>query len=166
MRGCVVALFLSTTTNKIDKKGRVSVPSQFRSVLSASSTVQNMPSIVLYRSLISPIIEGCDYQRLARLSEQLETQQLKQACGEENISSTQGTSFDYISLMFAEAQILTIDAEGRISIPQSLIRHAGIIDSITFVGRGPTFELWSPAQFEQHHEEARQRLLQLHRGGK
>lgn len=148
-----MALFLSTTTNKIDKKGRVSVPAQFRTVLA----VQNLSGVVLYRSFKNPIIEGCDYARLARLSEQIEASQFNFTNDMTNNINNHNNS-DYSALMFAESQMLSFDAEGRISIPQFLLEHANITDTITFVGRGPTFELWNPQHFEVHHDAMRHRL--------
>lgn len=164
-----MALFISTTTNRIDKKGRVSVPALFRNNLST-----NFAGVVLFRSLQSPLIEGCDYDRLMRLSTQLETGLLSQGGGlstpqlslknetlthNKDIMTPNPINPDYAAMMFAEAQMLSFDAEGRISIPPSLLNHANITDQITFVGRGPTFELWEPEAFLIHHEQMRQRLL-------
>ena len=164
-----MALFISTTTNRIDKKGRVSVPALFRNNLSG-----NFAGVVLFRSLQSPLIEGCDYDRLMRLSTQLETGLLSQASlqstspitsnnetltNNKDIMTHNPINPDYAAMMFAEAQMLSFDAEGRISIPPSLLTHANIIDQITFVGRGATFELWEPEAFIVHHEQMRQRLL-------
>lgn len=156
-----MALFLSTTTNKIDKKGRVSVPAQFRTVLA----IQNLSGVVLYRSFQQPIIEGCDYARLVRLSERIEASQLDASqlpTHENGASNFNNYNNDYTAMMFAESQILTFDAEGRISIPTFLLDHAGITDMITFVGRGPTFELWNPSRFEESHIAMRDRLFQPH----
>lgn len=153
-----MALFLSTTTNKIDKKGRVSVPAQFRTVL----TMQNLSGVVLYRSFRQPIVEGCDYARLVRLSERIETTQIEASqlpTHHDNASTFNNYNNDYTAMMFAESQILSFDAEGRISIPQFLLDHAGIADMITFVGRGPTFELWNPTRFEESHGAMRDRLF-------
>ena len=169
-----MALFISTTTNKIDKKGRISVPAQFRNNLSES-----LSGIVLFRSLMSPIIEGCDYDRLACISNQLETgfssqgnlqSAPKSLLASETLTNnkekmirtsieTTKINQDLAAMMFAEAQILAFDAEGRISIPSMLLSHAQITDQITFVGRGPTFELWQPEAFLAHHEQMRQRLI-------
>jgi MraZ protein len=65
----------------------------------------------------------------------------------------------HMAMMFAEAQILSFDAEGRVSIPSFLLSHANITDQITFVGRGATFELWEPESFLREHEQTRQYLL-------
>lgn len=142
--GGVVALFLSTFTNKIDKKGRISIPAPFRTVLSA----QSFQGIVLFRSLSRPMLEGCGLDRLNRLSEQLEN-------GEFIPSANQ----DYNAMMFAEARMLSFDAEGRISIPEDLLAYIGTAEQLTFVGRGPTFEIWSPQEFALDHEHRRQALM-------
>ena len=60
-----MALFLSTTINKIDKKGRVSVPASLRAALQ----LQDFSGVVLFRSLIHPILEGCSYDRMVQLSQ-------------------------------------------------------------------------------------------------
>lgn len=139
-----MALFISTFTNKIDKKGRVSIPAPFRTVLAD----QSFQGIVLFRSLTRCIIEGCGFDRLKRLSEQLETGDFMPSA-----------NHDYTAMMFAEARMLSFDAEGRVSIPEDLLDHAQIKEQITFVGRGPTFELWSPEAFAQDHVDRRQRLM-------
>lgn len=144
-----MALFLSTTVNKIDKKGRVSVPAAFRSALQA----QEFSGVVLFRSLNQSILEGCSYNRMVQLSQHYDS-----------LSFERGTQNDYQSLIFAEAQLLGFDAEGRISIPQSLLEHAGIVDQIAFVGRGTTFELWNPDKFHVQHEALRQKLQQQRQG--
>ncbi|WP_032112076.1 division/cell wall cluster transcriptional repressor MraZ [Candidatus Paracaedibacter symbiosus] len=141
-----MALFLSNTINKIDKKGRVSVPASFRAVLQT----QESPGVVLFRSLHQPIVEGCSFERMMQLSQQYDSLSLEPTATQNN----------YQSFIFAEAQLLSFDAEGRISIPPSLLEHASIVDQIAFVGRGATFELWNPEQFKAHHEELRNKLQQ------
>ena len=59
-----MALFLSTFVNKIDKKGRVSVPSAFRAAL----TSQGFPGVVLFPSFSLPAIEGWGMDRMEALS--------------------------------------------------------------------------------------------------
>lgn len=144
-----MALFLSTTINKIDKKGRVSVPAAFRNALQA----QEFSGVVVFRSLSHPILEGCSYDRMVQLSQHYDS-----------LSFERGAQNDYQSLIFAEAQLLSFDAEGRISIPQNLLDHASITDQIAFVGRGTTFELWNPDKFQTQHDALRQKLQQQRQG--
>ena len=60
-------LFMDTVVNKVDSKGRVSLPSDYRSIVKELST-----EIVCYRSLTSPCIEGCPEELLEKLASDME----------------------------------------------------------------------------------------------
>lgn len=145
IRRITLALFLSTIINKLDKKGRVSVPAQFRNALAQES----FSGVVLFRAINRPVLEGCGYGRLEKLSASMSAAENMQPFSEHT----------YTEMMFAEAQLLSFDAEGRITMPHTLLEHARISDHVTFVGRGPVFEIWSPEQFEDYHTEVRERLV-------
>lgn len=140
-----MALFLSTFINKIDKKGRVSVPAPFRTALGSHS----FQGIALFRSYNSAALEGSGLDRMARLSQSVDTLDL--------FSQEQD---DLAAVLFADTQQLPFDGEGRIMIPQELLDHAGIIDQVCFVGRGATFQIWNPDTFTAHQVQARERLKQ------
>ena len=150
-----MALFLSTFINKIDKKGRVSVPAPFRTSLSSSqsssqSSPINEPSfsgIVVFRSLKHPALEGCSVDRMQRLSNSIDRLDL--------FSDAQD---DLVSAIFADSQLLSFDSEGRVSIPEDLLKFANLTDQVAFVGRGSTFQLWSPEVFKKIQDDARDRL--------
>ena len=139
-----MALFLSTYLNKVDKKGRTSVPAPFRATLAREPIAAE--TIVLFRSYKFPALEGCSLSRMQRLSESVETLDL--------FSETQD---DLSTAIFADAHELKIDGDGRIMLPGLLCEHAGIADKAAFVGRGGTFQLWNPETFDTHQEKVRQR---------
>ena len=60
-----MALFLSTYINRIDKKGRVSVPSSFRSVLEQNG----LKGMICYPSPTLKSIEGCTANRMQKISD-------------------------------------------------------------------------------------------------
>ena len=60
-------LFISKYFNKVDKKGRVSLPSSFRNALPKS----NKNEIILYKSIKTPSIEGCGIGRLAEIAKRI-----------------------------------------------------------------------------------------------
>lgn len=60
-------LFLDTIANKVDAKGRVSLPADYRAIVKELST-----EIVCYRSLTSPCIEGCTEDLLEKLATDIE----------------------------------------------------------------------------------------------
>ena len=62
-----VFLFMDTVVNKVDAKGRVSLPSDYRAIVKELST-----EIVCYRSLSAPCIEGCLEETLDKLATEIE----------------------------------------------------------------------------------------------
>ena len=60
-------LFVSKYFNKIDKKGRISLPSSFRNILPKA----NRNEIILYKSIKSPSIEGCGVGRLIEIAKRI-----------------------------------------------------------------------------------------------
>ncbi len=142
-----MALFLSTFVNKVDKKGRVSVPAPFRTAL----TGQSFGGIVVFRSYKFPAIEACGGDRMERLSSSVDDLAL--------FSEQQD---DLAATIFADARQLAFDSDGRVVLPEELASHANITDRAAFVGRGPTFQIWEPKAFEIYQEQARERV---HRQG-
>ena len=65
---------------------------------------------------------------------------------------------DLTASIFADADVLMFDGDGRVMLPEALRVHAGVSDSVAFVGRGPTFQLWHPENFETYQKQARERL--------
>lgn len=136
-----MALFLSTFVNKVDRKGRVSVPASFRTALAGQSFL----GIVAYPSFKLPCVEGSGINRMEELS------------GRVDAMGQFSESYDNASVVFSDAQQLSFDGEGRIMLPQVLAAHAGITEHAVFVGQGPTFQIWEPERFKAHQAELRER---------
>jgi MraZ protein len=137
-----MALFLYRYLNKVDRKGRVSVPASFR----ASLAGQSIAGIIAFPSYTLPSIECFGSERMERLSASLDELDL--------FSARQN---DLAMTLFADAQPLTFDGEGRIVLPQDLVEHAKITTQALFVGAGPTFQIWEPETFTRVKPEARER---------
>jgi len=142
-----MALFLSTYQNKVDKKGRVSVPSLFRSALQG----QNFHGVILYASHKSQCIEACGIDRMEQLSESLD-----------DLDMFSDQQDDLAASIFADAHQVPIDGDGRIILPTDLAAHAGIENPgvAAFVGRGKTFQIWHEDTLAKHKDEARKRAKQ------
>lgn len=138
-----MSLFLSTTVNKLDKKGRVSVPSGFRTALSG----QSFHGVVLFCSYAHQCLEGVGWDVMEELSNRIDHYDF--------LSSEQD---DLSTAIFAEAVQLPFDGEGRVIIPASLIEYAGLDDQASFVGMGKKFQIWSPDVFEKRRLSARERV--------
>jgi MraZ protein len=132
-------VFLSTFVNRLDKKGRVSVPASFRASLGSDSS-----GIVVFKSLQHEALDGCSVGHLELLSQSLEKQ---------NLSSDVYELIE--TTIFGGSVQLPFDGEGRISLPQNLASAVGIADEVAFVGRRKTFQLWDPKKLAAHEAAAR-----------
>jgi len=134
-----MSVFLSTFINKIDKRGRVSVPAQFRAVLGSDA-----PGIVVFRSLQLEALEGCSIPHLELLSRSLEKIDLAPETYE-LIETT----------IFGGSVQLPFDSEGRITLPPHMAAAAGIKEDVAFVGRRKTFQIWDPEKLAAYDAAAR-----------
>jgi len=133
-----VFLFMDTVINKVDAKGRVSLPADYRAIVKELSM-----EIVCYRSLSAPCIEGCLEDTLDKLATVIED-------ATDFFSETQD---NLTNLIFGDARRFTFDSTGRIMLSEKLLKHAGITDTAVFVGKGRKFQIWNPQNWAK--EEAR-----------
>ena len=137
-----MALFAGTYENRIDRKGRVSLPADFRAELPADGA----RVVYVYPSPRGTALEACDRGFMQRMSDSIE--QFDIFSDEED---------DMTASIVAAARRITIDPEGRIALPPELIAEAGIEDAVTFVGRGARFQIWNPGDYKSHAAETRER---------
>lgn len=135
-----MALFLSTSVNKIDKKGRVSVPSAFRAALEKES----FAGVVLMRAQNHECLEGFPYSAMEEIARRLDKFDM--------FSDSQD---DLATSVFGEAVQCPFDADGRILVPEELMAHANLIEKAAFVGLGSKFQIWSPDDYQRRREAAR-----------
>lgn len=137
-----MALFLSTFTNKVDKKGRVSVPKPFRAAVSGS----DFKGVVVYRPYQHPCIEGADVGFLEKLSDRAYT----------DISPFDDEKLSVATSILSESVPLTFDPEGRVMLPEHFRKSAGISNQATFAGIGQKFQIWEPEAYKKHIKEQRE----------
>lgn len=152
-----MASFISTYENKVDRKGRVSVPAAYRSAL-GNETYQG---VIAYPSLLDQAIEVIGRSTLDELNRRRFDQSLDGGDFERTlIGSSDGGVVEAIMAMSHE---MPFDGEGRIILPARLAEHAGIEDRATFVGRGTRFQIWAPERYAEHQtkelEALRARLM-------
>ena len=135
-------MFLSSFENKIDKKGRVSVPASFRSYLNSLG----YNGFIGYPSFNNPALEGCSQDRIEKLSNTIDS-----------LNPFEEKRDYFATSILAESINLQFDSEGRISLTSRLLKHAKIKNSILFVGQGQTFQIWEPTAFEKFKVKARKK---------
>ncbi|MGH6866018.1 MAG: division/cell wall cluster transcriptional repressor MraZ [Methyloceanibacter sp.] len=138
--------FVSTFTNKIDTKGRVSVPASFRTVLAKDS----YDGIYCYPSLDAPALDAGGKRLVDKINGLVQ-----------DLAPYSDEYDHFATALFGTSEILSIDQDGRAILPERLRDHAGITSHITFVGLGEKFQMWEPKRFETHLSEARQKVRDL-----
>ena len=123
---------MSTFHARFDAKGRMSVPAAYRAALRAGSA-DGATSLVLRPSHKHDCIEAWPTASFLALGSRVE--QLDAFGDDED---------DMTTTLYADAWPVEPDKEGRISVPDSLVQHAGLTDSVTFMGKGGIFEIWEP----------------------
>lgn len=133
--------FLGQHQNRLDAKGRVSVPSAYRSVLKELTGSSGM---ILLPSFTHACIEAWPTPRFNELQNSL------------NALDALSAEFEYLATAyFGNACPVEADKDGRILLPDLLLEHAGLSDAVTFMGIGPTFQIWEPAAAVARVAEAR-----------
>ena len=135
-------MFLSTFENKLDKKGRVSVPASFRSYLSN----MGYNGIICYPSFNNQSIEAWPQDRIEKISNTIDT-----------LNPFEEKKDYFATSILSESINLQFDSEGRILLTKKLLAHAKIKSSMIFVGLGKTFQIWEPTNFEKFRVTAKKK---------
>lgn len=138
-----MALFIGTHENKIDRKGRVSLPADYRAELPSDDD----RTIYIFPSLYTSALEACDRAQLALHAERINA--LDQFSQEEAYFSSQ---------ILAEARKIGIDGDGRIVLPGEFLERAQLDGKALFVGGGPKFHIWQPEAYAAHRRETQEAL--------
>ncbi|MFN5351148.1 MAG: division/cell wall cluster transcriptional repressor MraZ [Alphaproteobacteria bacterium] len=139
-----MALFLSTFENKIDKKGRVSVPASFRASIAKSPNSENFNGIIVYPSFVNESIEACGFDRIEQISKSID-----------NLDPYSEERDAFAATILGDSVQLSFDNEGRVIIPENLLKIANLEDTAIFVGKGQNFEIWHPSKYKSYIEKAR-----------
>lgn len=131
--------FLSKAINKLDAKGRVSVPAAFRQVL----TKDGFEGVYCYPSPFGPSIDAGGNLLLGEINDRLSG------------LSPLSREYDLFSAAYlGNSDILKMDAEGRLMLPEKFRAHTGITKEAQFVGLGKKFQIWEPSRWAEQEAEA------------
>lgn len=142
--------FLGSHQNRLDSKGRVSVPAPFRAALRQFGDGNDAGQLILRPSHLHACIEAWPPIQFAALAAPLA-----------QYSLLSGEHQDLAASIYADAFPVEADKEGRILLPDHLVAHAGLTDAVMFMGLGATFQIWEPGAAERRRAEARIRARDL-----
>ena len=138
--------FVSSYTNRLDAKGRVSIPAPFRAALARDG----FEGLFVHPSLDVDAIDCGGRALLGEIDALLATY------------PQYTDARDALSLaLFGMSEHLKVDPEGRVQLSESCKARAGVTSEVTFVGMGHKFQIWEPGRFRAQQEEARNRARDM-----
>lgn len=120
--------------HNIDSKGRLIVPAKFRDDLGE-------------RFIVTRGLDGCLFGYPQEEWKVLE-QKLKQ------LPLAKKESRAFTRFFYSAATECTLDKQGRINLPQTLIDHAGLEKACYVIGVSERFEIWSEDRWSDFSTEA------------
>ncbi|MGV2128445.1 division/cell wall cluster transcriptional repressor MraZ [Agrobacterium vitis] len=135
--------FLSNATNRIDTKGRVSVPAAFRAVL----VEWGIQELYCFQDFTFPAISIGGPDLLERYERQI--------VGEDPFSPVAN---EMSLLVHGGGVFMRLDSEGRLMVTDFIRDFTGIASEVTFVGRSDHFQVWQPQAFHEAQAAARKGL--------
>ena len=136
-------MFLSQYTYKVDNKGRISVPADFR----IGINTKFFNGIIAFRSYKFRAIEALDFEKMKKIADSLD-----------DLDFFSETKNDITTSILSDSYKLPFDSEGRVCLPIELLNFAGIKTQATFVGRGSSFQIWNPKAFKDYLQNARKNI--------
>ena len=137
-------MFLGEFEYRIDEKGRVPIPPRFRKELEEGVVLSPGPGTC---------ISGYGLAAWAK-----EADRVASATIPPSKRRRLGRS------MFASAYNLTLDGQGRISLPPLLRQHAQVGDELVVVGVNTYFELWNKELWEAEKALSQEQAWQIVEG--
>ena len=138
--------FVSKYVNRLDSKGRVSIPAPYRQILAR----EGQESLFCSPSLE---LEAVDAGGL-RLHREIESHlEAFEAFSEEREALS--------TALLGESESFKIDKDGRVTLSETIKAYAGITDAVVFVGHGFKFQIWQPEKYEAYKAAAIKRAQEM-----
>jgi MraZ protein len=123
------AFYTGLFRHTLDDKGRITVPSAWRSAHAEGDTFLATPHPEGYVAVLPP-------PEVERLHAKISEIQLSDSAGQ-----------DFAARFFAQTQAFSFDKQGRVSLDDELLRHAGIGKDALLVGALTKFNLYAPTRW-------------------
>lgn len=141
-----MAGFVSHFTNRLDAKGRVSIPAPFRAVLARDG----FEGLYCIASPHCQAVDAGGNELLAEIEKRSET------------FAKLSPDHDALAVaLYGASENPKIDGDGRMTISDMIRDYAGITDQVTFVGMKYKFQIWEPENFREYRAEAQRRALAM-----
>lgn len=134
-------MFVGQYSHNVDEKGRIIIPSAFRESLQGT----------LY---LSRGIERCVFlypeHSWKSLYEKITS-----------LSLTRKETRDFARLFLSTVAMVTLDSQGRISLPMYLREYARIERRVVLIGVGTRIEIWDEGVWKEYAESTEERFAEI-----
>ena len=134
--------FRGEFTNKVDGKGRVSIPAPFRRVLEAGdpdwTDGLNPNFVIVYGDHRRKYLECYTVQEMEAVEDRISA--MKRGSQKRRILER---------LFLTQSVTTSVDETGRIVLPAKLRDKIGISSEAQFAGAADTFQIWEPATYAE-----------------
>lgn len=142
----MLTAFRGESRNKIDAKGRVSVPADFRRVIELGD-----PDFPERNVATFTIVFGDRRQKNLKCYTELAIRELDGLIESMPVNSPDRPFLEhYFQTKSVKVQL---DPNGRMVLPAMLREKSGLVNLACFAGTGKTFEIWNPADYAEHCEK-------------
>jgi MraZ protein len=135
--------FVSHYLLRLDAKGRVSVPASFRAVLARDG----FDGLYCHPALDRPALDAGGNALLGEIEALIA-----------GFSPYSDQREQFSLALYGTSETLKIDGEGRVVLTDTLKAHAGIAETVSFVGLGHKFRIWEPSRFRAELAEATEQV--------
>lgn len=140
-----MAAFKGQAEYSVDSKGRLAIPAKMRSALNPEAK----STFTLTRGFEKSIF-AYSLDHWERVEEEL---------SDLNMYRKEARNLVRMVMMWAEE--VSLDAQGRISLPKTLMDFAGIKDRALVIGSLNKIEIWDPETFTRHLDDQEEGYEQL-----
>jgi MraZ protein len=137
--------FMGTYTPKLDEKGRLILPAKFRDRLSEGLVVTQGQEKCLDVFPSDVFMEEANRARAKGM--------------------TSRSGRDQIRMLFASAEEVVPDKQGRIPIAVPLREYAAISRDVIVIGAMDRVEIWEPSRWRDYNATAQENFADLDEGG-
>lgn len=127
--------FLGNMDAKVDSKGRAFIPAAFRKILQSDEVTRLVMRKDIFQDALVLYPESVWNDKLDNLRERL--------------SSWDEEQQNIFRMFVLDAELLEMDANGRVLIPKRYMQLAGIASDVRFVGVDYTIEIWAKNKLDK-----------------
>jgi len=142
MAGAMPTVFSGTHPHKVEPRGRVSIPADFRRVLRDAEATEVF------------LVPQLRDERAHMFFTERGLRSYIRTFDDMDLDAEQQRAIDEV--ITGEARSLAIDDLGRIVIPEECRISIGVTGECVFVGGGSYFEMWEPVAHAEHRRAQRE----------